>query len=35
MALPQEVSRIMEKTSEVLDTRIKASDLARSTVNTS
>ena len=34
MAFPQEVSRIMEKTSEVLDARIKASDFAKSPVNT-
>ncbi len=34
MAIPDEVSRIMEKTSEVLDTRINASELAQSPVDT-
>jgi hypothetical protein len=34
MALPPEVSRIMEKTSEVLDTRIKASTFAQSVSRT-
>jgi hypothetical protein len=34
MAIPAEVSRIMEKTSEVLDTRINASELAHSPMDT-
>jgi len=34
MKIPEEVSRIMEKTSVVLDTRITASDLAQSSVKT-
>jgi hypothetical protein len=33
IAVPEEVTRVMEKTSEVLDTRIKAPELARPLVN--
>jgi hypothetical protein len=33
IAVPEEVSRLMEKTSEVLDARIKASELVQSPVN--
>jgi hypothetical protein len=33
IAVPEEVTRVMEKTSEVLDTRIKAPELARSLIN--
>jgi hypothetical protein len=33
IAMPEEVSRLMEKTSEVLDARIKASELVQSPVN--
>jgi hypothetical protein len=34
MAIPAEVSRILEKTSEVLDARISASELAESPLDT-